>query len=374
VTDIYDVVVVGLGGIGGHVALRLAERGVSVLGLEAHRPPHSLGSSHGNSRVIREAYFEGVQYVPLVRRAYDLWEELERRAGRPLVHITGAALLGTPDSETLRGVRLAEQVHGVPLTPLTERDRRVFRLAGEMTGLREARGGWIEVEPAIAAVLELAAAEGAELRFDTPVLEIDRDGPACRVRTADGEHAAERVVVAAGAWASSLVPELAGVLEVERQVLAWFDPLPESPDCVWLAEWAPDRYVYGFPPDADGLKMALHHDGTVVTPGGVDRAVGEADIAALRHAVAGLLGPLGAVRRSATCLYTNTPDRHFALGPLPGDPRIVVASACSGHGFKFLPATGEAVAAFARGETPPVDVSSFAVGRLLRRVSSERRA
>jgi sarcosine oxidase len=234
-----------------------------------------------------------------------------------------------------------------------------------MTGLREARGGWIEVEPAVAGVLELAAAQGARLRFDTPVIEIDRDGTACRVRTVDGDYAAPRVVVAAGAWAPSLVPELAGVLQVERQVLTWFDPLPESPDCVWVAEWSEGRYVYGFPPDGDGLKLALHHDGSVVTPADVDRAVSHADIDAVRRAVAGLLGPLGELRRSATCLYTNTPDQHFALGPLPGDPRIVVASACSGHGFKFLPATGEAVAAFACGEAPPVDVSSFAVDRLL---------
>jgi sarcosine oxidase len=214
-------------------------------------------------------------------------------------------------------------------------------------------------------VLELAAGEGAELRFDAPVAELDRAGATLRVRTADGEYEAERVVVAAGAWAASLVPELQGILEVERQVLLWFDPLPQSPDCVWIAEWAEGRYVYGFPPDGDGLKMALHHDGSVTTPDAVDRTVSAADVGAVRHAVAGILGPLGEVRRSATCLYTNTPDQHFAFGPLPGDPRVVVASACSGHGFKFLPATGEAVAAMARGEAPPVDVSSFAVGRLL---------
>jgi len=359
----YDVVVVGLGGIGGHAALRLADRGLSVLGLDAHRPPHTLGSSHGNSRVIREAYFEGVQYVPLIQRAYELWEELEQRTGRRLVHITGAALLGPPASETMLGARRGEREHGVELTPLTERDRRVFH---DAPGVRERRGGWIETEPAIAAALELAAAAGAELRFDTPVTGIDREGTRCRVRTADGEYEAGRVVVAAGAWAPTLVPELDGVLEVARQVLAWFDPLPESPDCVWLAEWPEGgRITYGFPPDADGLKMAIHHEGRVVTPSDVDRTVTTADIDDLRDAVAGLLGPLGAVRRSATCLYTNTSDRHFAIGPLPGDPRIVVASACSGHGFKFLPASGEAVAAFAAGEAPPVDVSSFAVDRLL---------
>jgi sarcosine oxidase len=357
----YDVVVVGLGGIGGHAALRLAERGASVLGLDAHRPPHTLGSSHGNSRVIREAYFEGLQYMPLIRRAYELWDELERRIGRRLVHTTGAALLAAPDSQTLRGVRQVEQEYGVPLAPLTDRDRRVFR----SPGVREQRGGWIECEPAVAGVLELAAAEGAQLRLDTPVVGIDRDGTTCRVRTLDGEYETDRVVVAAGSWAPSLVPELDGILAVERQVLVWFDPLPESPDCVWIAEWAQDRYVYGFPPDGDGLKLAVHHEGRAVTPADVDRTVTAADIDAVRHAVADLLGPLGQVRRSVTCLYTNTPDQHFALGPLPGDPRIVVASACSGHGFKFLPATGEAVAAFACGEAPPVDVSSFALDRLL---------
>jgi sarcosine oxidase len=359
----YDVVVIGLGGIGGHAALRLAERGVRVLGLDAHHPPHALGSSHGNSRVIREAYFEGVQYVPLIRRAYALWNELERRLGRQLVHTTGAALMAAPDSEMLRGVRQVEREHGVPLEPLTERDRRVFRLPEPMTGVRELRGGWIEVDPAIAGVLELAAAEGAELRFDTPGVAIDREPDGLRVRAADGELRARRVVVASGAWTPALVPELAGVLDVERQVLAWFDPLPESPDCVWVSEWAEDHFVYGFPPDADGLKLALHHDGPATTPDAVDRTVRTADIDALRHAVAGLLGPLGAVRRTATCLYTNTPDRHFALGPLPADLRIVVASACSGHGFKFLPATGEAVAAFACDEAPPVDVSNFTLSR-----------
>lgn len=362
--DSYDVIVIGLGGIGGHAALRLAERDVRVLGLDAHRPPHVLGSSHGNSRVIREAYFEGVQYVPLIRRAYALWNEIERRLGRALVHTTGAALMAAPDSEMLRGMRQVEREHGVPLEPLTERDRRVFRLPEPMTGVRELRGGWIDVDPAIAGVLELAAAEGAELRFDAPVLAIDRDEPLVRVRTAGGAFSARRVVVASGAWTPALVPELDGVLAVERQVLAWFDPLPESPDCVWVAEWAPDHFVYGFPPDADGLKLALHHDGAVTTPDAVDRTVHTADLDALRHAASGLLGPLGAVRRTATCLYTNTPDQHFALGPLPADPRIVVASACSGHGFKFLPATGEAVAAFACDEAPPVDVSSFAVARL----------
>ena len=363
--DSYDVVVIGLGGIGGHAALRLAERGRSVLGLDAYRPPHTLGSSHGNSRVIREAYFEGLQYMPLIRRAYTLWNELEQRLGRRLVHTTGAALLGPPESETLRGVQAAGRECGVALAPLTDRDRRVFRLHDPVTGLREARGGWIETEPAIAAVLELAAAEGAQLRFDTPVFGIDRDGAACRVRTADGEYEAERVVMAAGAWNPALVPELAGVLEVERQVLVWFDPLPESPDCVWVAEWRDGHYVYGFPPDADGLKLALHHDGRATTPDAIDRDVSDADTDALREAVADLLGPLGAVRRSTTCMYTNTPDHHFAFGPLPGDPRIVVASACSGHGFKFLPATGEAVAALACGEAPPVDVSGFTVDRLL---------
>src|SRR3954454_7438429 len=271
--DTYDVVVVGLGGIGGHAALRLAERGRSVLGLDAYRPPHTLGSSHGHSRVIREAYFEGLQYMPLIRRAYTLWDELEQRLGRRLVHTTGAALIGAPDSETLLGVQAAGREYGVALAPLTERDRRVFRLRDPMTGLREARGGWIETEPAIAGVLELAAAEGAQLRFDTPVTAIDREGTTCRVRTADASYEADRVIVAAGAWTPSLVPELADALDVERQVLVWFDPLPESPDCVWIAEWAEGHYVYGFPPDADGLNLALHHDARTVTPDEVDRTV-----------------------------------------------------------------------------------------------------
>lgn len=359
------VAVVGLGGVGSQVARYLAGRASDVIGFDAHRPPHELGSSHGESRVIREAYFEGPQYVDLVRRAFTLWEAQQRDTERRLLTMTGGVHVGLVGGRFLRGIAAAASEHRIPLGPLEAADRGVFAPPPGTVAVREERAGWLAPEVAVESALRLAARDGAELRFDEPVLSLDRTGARCRLTTRRGTYAADRVVVCAGAWLGHLVPELAPHLAIERQVLLWFDPLAHSPTSVWLYEHAPDRYVYGFPPDRHGLKIALHHDGRVVDPDRVDRVVGGADVAAVRAAVSSLFPvALGAVRRSLVCLYTNTPDEHFALGLLPADERVVVASACSGHGFKFAPATGEAAGALALADEPPVDISPFSLERL----------
>jgi sarcosine oxidase len=357
------VAVVGLGGIGGQVALALADRGARVVGFDAHRPPHEAGSSHGESRVIREAYAEGGQYVPLLRRAWASWEQLGRRAGERLLHPTGGVHLGRPDGAYMTSLVAVAREWDIELRALGP-ETGVFAPPPGTVALRERYAGWIAIERAVAATLRLARTAGADLRLGVPVLGIERGENACTVVTAAGRERCDRIIVCAGAWTSQLLPELASVLELERQTLVWFDPPRQAPSTIWLGEYAPDRFVYGFPTDRYGFKAAIHHDGPIVELDDLDPNVSLADTDAVAAAAnALLLTPVGGVRRSRACLYTNTPDRHFALGPLPADDRIVAVSACSGHGFKFAPAIGEAAAALALGADPPVDVAPFAWDR-----------
>jgi sarcosine oxidase len=358
------IAVVGLGGFGGQVALALADRGAHVVGFDRQHPPHESGSSHGESRVIREAYAEGGQYVPLVRRAWRLWEQLGHRAGERLLHPTGGVHLGRPDGAYMTSLVAVAQEYDIELSALSLDEAGVFAPPPGTLALRERYAGWVAIERAVTTTLQLAQAAGAELRLGVPVIGIERDDQDCAVVTAAGGEPFDRIVICAGAWTSRLLPELAPALELERQTLVWFDSPRSAPSTVWLGEHAPDRLVYGFPPDRYGLKVAIHHDGPRADLDDLDPSVSAAEIATVTAAANALLAtPLGGVRRTRPCLYTNTPDRHFALGPLPADERIIVVSACSGHGFKFAPAIGEAVAALALETAPPVDVAPFAWDR-----------
>ena len=217
------IAVVGLGGIGGQVALALADRGAHVVGFDRHHPPHESGSSHGESRVIREAYAEGGQYVPLVRRAWRLWEQLGQRAGERLLHPTGGIHLGRPDGAYMTSLVAVAHEYDIELSALGLDEAGVFAPPPGTLALREPYAGWVAIERAVATTLELAQAAGAELRLGVPVIGIDRDDQDCAVVTAAGRTPFDRIVVCAGAWTSRLLPELAPVLELERQTLVWFD-------------------------------------------------------------------------------------------------------------------------------------------------------
>lgn len=345
-----DVVVIGLGAMGGQAALHLARAGAHVVGVDRWAPPHPHGSSHGQTRVIREAYFEGPGYVPLVRRAFDLWD-----ADLPGVLTPCPGLYaGPPDGEVLPGVRAAAATWDIAV-------RDEVPGAFRHPALAEPRAGVLDVDAAVAGTLELARAAGADLRFGARATAIDGTS----VTLDDGTTLrADRVVVCAGAWTGALVPAFPVTLTVLRQVLLWFDAPPGAPDAVFFFEGAPGEFLYGFPPDAQGrLKVARHGGGRPTNPDAVDRALHETrDVAPVRALVDELfVTPAGPLRDHAVCLYTMTPDGHFAFGALPDDPRVVVCSACSGHGFKFAPAVGEALAAQALGREPPVDVSAFAL-------------
>jgi sarcosine oxidase len=372
----YDVAVVGLGAMGSHTALELATRGRRVLGIDRHRPPHTLGSTHGRTRIIREAYFEEPLYVPIVQRAYDLWRRLEERSGARLLRVTGGLMLGASESEVVAGARASAVEHGLPYEELSARQVRerfpAYAVPDEHEAILEPRAGFLEPEAAVEATLALAAAAGAELRFDEPVRELEGNA----LRTARGTYVADRVVVAAGPWLPELVPGLAALFTAARQPLLWLDPqepalfTPERfPVFVW--EWKPGWAFYGFPDVGDGFKVAVHHHGEATTPDAVDRRLRPDDEEAIRELVRRFFpAGDGELREFAVCLYTNTPDEHFVIDRLPDDERVLVASPCSGHGFKFAPAVGEILADLATGESPRFDLAPFALRRFATRRAS----
>ncbi|HEX7860615.1 MAG TPA: N-methyl-L-tryptophan oxidase [Verrucomicrobiae bacterium] len=372
-TVVYDVVVVGLGAMGSAAVYRLARRGVKVLGLDRFEPPHTFGSSRGETRVIREAYFEHPSYVPLVQRAYDLWAELEREAEEQLYVKTGGLMIGDRESTVVHGAIQSAREHRLPHEVLGSAEIRKrytgLNPADEMVGVLEPRAGILFPEKCVAAHLRLAKKLGAEIRTNERVVGCESKPEGILVRSDTGKYLARRVIVSAGPWVMELVRELGAVLQVERQVLLWFETLekeifgPERfPIHLW--EYEPDKMFYGFPDLGSGLKVAFHHQGEITDAAWVKREVTEGDIAAMRTLLGKYL-PAGNGRflRGTVCLYTNTPDGHFIIDKHPRDERVIVASPCSGHGFKFGSAIGEVLADLAIGGKSRFDLSLFRLGR-----------
>ena len=350
----YEVIIVGLGAMGSAAAAHLARRGRSVLGLDRFRPPHVLGSSHGQTRIIREAYFEHPLYVPLVQRAYTLWAELEAQSGRTLFRQTGGLMIGRRDSAVVAGaLRSAEEHHlNFELLPAVDVRRRFPGLQppDEMVAVWEPRAGILFPERCVEAHLDRAGQVGATLRFDEAVSrwESGRDG--VRVFTGRGEYEAGQLLLTAGAWIQQLLPDRPLPLTVERQVQFWFEAVEprlfEAARCpIHIWEYDSGRHFYGFPDLGQGVKVAIHHEGEAVSPDAIRREAAPGDVEAMRAVVRRFLPAAdGPVRSSAVCLYTNTPDRHFLIGRHPAHDRVLIASPCSGHGFKFSSAVGEVLA------------------------------
>ena len=360
----YDVIVVGVGGMGSATAYHLARRGLRVLALERFAIPHDMGSSHGITRIIRLAYFEHPSYVPLLVRAYELWRELERESGLSLLHITGSIDAGPPGSRTFEGSRTSCELHGLPHEVLTsaELSRRfpAFRLPAEDLAVVQPEGGSLVPERCVEVHAALATRHGADVRTNERVLGWEPTGGGVAVTTDRGRYEAGKLVVAAGSWAETLVPSLGAVLAPERQVLAWFDI--EDRDLFAPSRFPVfnlddgDEHWYGFPEfGTPGFKIGCYrHFREVVDPETLDRTRVTPRDVELLHGIVSRCFPAAGVTPLLTkvCLFTNTPDEHFILDHLPGAPQVIVASPCSGHGFKFSSVIGEIVADLAQhGET-----------------------
>lgn len=371
----YDVIVLGLGAMGSATAFELARRGRRVLGLEQFTLGHDRGSSHGQTRIIRKAYFEHPDYVPLLQRAYQRWYALEQRQGVHLFTECGCLNIGKPDGELVAGVRTAAELHRLPIENVTAaelRQRFPFRFADDYVGVLERDAGFLYVEDCVRAHLEAAKTLGAELRGNETVVSWEATDNGVTVRTPQRTFAAARLVITAGAWASRALQELGLPLDVVRKVLLWLgtdddaifrrDVFP-----VYMAD-IPEGFYYGFPVlDSLGHKLARHDGGQPVPdPTNVNRAIASADAVdcrqfAARH-VPAVNGPL---RHAKVCLYTLTPDRHFIIDIHPRYPTVALAAGFSGHGFKFASAVGEIMADLAERGRTDLPIQMFRIERFL---------
>jgi sarcosine oxidase len=369
----FEAIVVGLGGMGSATLFELARRGRRVLGLEQFGLAHDRGSSHGHTRIIRQAYYEHPDYVPLVRQAFARWYDLEQHLGTHLLTECPCLSLGPPQSELLAGVRASATRHGLAIEELSAVELRrrypAFQVSDDQAGVLERTAGFLAVETCVLAHLRAARDLGAAVHSDEPVLSWQAGPDGVEVRTAAGQYRAERLVLTAGPWAGRLVADLGLTLTVMRQVPLWFEPADPAAfrrDVfpVFIAD-TPGGYFYGLPmTDAAGVKVARHY-GAPELPGpeGFSREAGAADEAPVRAFLRAYLpGADGPRRRASVCLYTLTPDRHFVIDRHPRHDNVVLACGFSGHGFKFAPVVGEILADLAEsGRTPwPIDLFRLA--------------
>lgn len=361
----YDVIVIGLGAMGSSAAYHLARRGLRVLGVEQFTAAHALGSSHGASRIVRKAYFERPDYVPLLARTYELWDELAAKSGTELFTRCGALMIGRPESDVVVGTLASAQRWSLPHELLGSDQLRErfpqFSLPEDQVAVFEADAGYVRPELAILTNIRLATDAGAELWFDTVVESVDSDENGVRVVAGGRELSAPRVVMATGAWAGRLADLSQYGVKVQRQTVHWFEPLSgvedfaddRFPVYLWALPVQPGQpgvELYGFPHLSGdrGVKAAIYRDGgdRDVNPDLIDRNVAKQEHERVRQLLAGTLPALaGAHTDSTVCLHAGVPDDDFVLGVHPGSSgRIVVAVGFSGHGFKFVPVVGEIVA------------------------------
>lgn len=370
----YDVIVAGLGAMGCATAAHLALRGKKVLGLERWQPGHAHGSSHGDSRIIREMYFEHPMYVPMILRAHELWRELEARTGESLMTINGGLMIGPAEGALVKGTLRSAREHALPHEILSREEVAKlfppFSLRDVDVAVRDPRAGFLDPEACNAAHLGVAALNGADLRFDDPLGEWSVSGDGVSVRAASGTYAAEHLVIAVGARTRRLLGGFDIPLEVERQAVFWLEPEGQSYDAsrfpIWAHEYMPGEICYGFPRLPRGVKASVMHSGQIVADAdAVNREVSDEEVEPLRAALAGVLPELSGarIREKGTCLFTNTPDHDFVVDFHPEHPQVIVSSPCSGHGFKFASVIGEIQADLVTAGRSRFDLSPFRIGR-----------
>jgi sarcosine oxidase len=386
-TTLTEVIVVGLGAIGSATLYQLARRGIPAIGIDRFAPPHDRGSSHGESRITRLAVGEGDSYAPLVRRSHAIWRELERETGAALLHQVGGLIIGDAQDTPHHGkpgflkrtIAVAER-HAIAHEVLAA-EEIAYRfpqllMGGGERGYYEPEAGMVFPERCIAAQLDQARRRGATLRLDEQVLSVAASGMGVTVTTTAGRLQAARVVLAAGPWLPGLLgSSCAGLLRVFRQTLHWFPTesagfAPQRcPVFLWMHGTSEEDYFYGFPrlPGSAGVKVASERYARTTTADGCDRRVAPAESAEIyRRPVSGRLRDVGGeALRASACLYTVTPDSGFLVDTLPGLPGALIASACSGHGFKHSAALGERIAELIAGDAEALAaLAGFGLPRL----------
>jgi sarcosine oxidase len=375
-----DVAVIGLGAMGASAAWRLAERGVSVIGLERFRPGHAQGSSHGKTRVFRVACLEHPELVPLARRSRELWAELQQRSGTEVIRNSGALMIGPADSPVIAGTLAAAETHDLPVERLSrEQIARRFpqhrNLAADYVGLWDPEAGVVFPEAGVIAAAEAARAAGARIFSDTRVTAVALEPDAVLVSTATRDFRVRQAVVTTGAWLGKLVPELP--LKPLRTPMTWFRPR-EGTEASFALEDFPtfiravddgDNWIWGHGAgDGFGVKVGPDRDPNFyeVDPDRIDRGISAADWKLVSELVASALPDLDPMPvHITTCMVTHSPDGHFQIGRPHDDARLVVGGGCSGHAFKHASGIGEVIAQITCGEPTLIDTGFVDPNRFL---------
>jgi sarcosine oxidase len=357
-TTNYDVIVIGVGSMGSATCYQLAKRGYKVLGIEQFDTiPHDLGSHGGQSRIIRKAYFEHPDYVPLLNRAYQNWKQLETTTGEQIYFKTGLIYLGPPAHEVIKGIKKAAALHQIEVSEKTSFNHFISGPDNEM--LWEPDAGFLLPEKAISLFVREAIKKDAVIKTGEKVIEWKKENGSIKVITDKENYNCRKLVITAGPWAGKMISDISTLLKVTRQVIIWVQPekptdfLPDNFPCWVIANENIKGVYYGFPyldgkkfPGPAGLKFALHHPDKQTEPDEVNREITKEEILSVTDDLKKNL-PVAAskVVAAKTCLYTNSPDENFIIDHLPGyDKDITVACGFSGHGFKFVSAVGEALA------------------------------
>jgi sarcosine oxidase len=388
----YDAIVVGLGAMGSAAVYQLAKRGAKVLGIDRFRPPHDLGSSHGETRITRQAIGEGEEYVPLALRSYEIWREIEAETGRntgALLTVTGGLIMSSTANTNLlhgSGNFLAQTIacakkYGIEHSLLAADDIRQqfpqFAINGDEAGYYENEAGFLRPENCIKAQLELAKKYGAEIHFDEKVLSFNENEPGVEVVTEKGKHQASKIIISAGPWVNEFVSEeFRRLFKIYRQVLYWFELREDAdnyllgnfPIFIWqFGRWV-DDFIYGFPAldgKKGGLKLAAEQHVNTTDPDSPGDTVSDAESEKMYRQYIGphFPGLTDRCVRAVGCLYTVTPDDGFVIDRHPQNENVLIASPCSGHGFKHSAAVGEILAELALDEKTRFDISRFSLGR-----------
>lgn len=375
----FDVIVLGVGSMGSATCYHLAKSGANVLGIEQSTIVHDRGSHHGQSRIIRKAYFEHPDYVPLLKRSYELWQELSDESGEQLYTETGLLYAGRPEGALMKGIHESAERHRIPIRTGTAKklasNYPVLALPDHFEVIIEPEAGFLSPEKCIKTYASHAQSQGAKILTNEKVYGWKPSGNGMEVATANGKYYADKIVLTAGPWTSRLLPGMDKHLKVTRQTVFWIDvknPEKFAPDrfpC-WLAEHdSTGEFFYGFPllpvstyGQPAGLKFAQHNPGQPTDPEMVDRVVTESERAHIRAVVEHFFpGQFSGILHNQVCLYTYSPDEHFIIDILPDDPRVVYAAGFSGHGFKFSSVVGEILSELAlEGKTKsPIGFLSY---------------
>lgn len=371
----FDVIVLGLGAHGSSALYHLSKTGSKVAGLDQFTPPHNHGSSHGQSRIIRQAYHENPLYVPFVKEAYNLWYEIEKIAGKELLLKTGGIMLGAEDSSIIKGAKLSASTHDIAFEYLDNNSIKnrfpALRPSADTVGVLDKDAGILFPEDCIQTYLEQALKNNASILYNERVIEIIPNVDSVKIITDKNTYQTNKLIVSAGAWLNEVMPDLHLPLTVERQVLYWLKNNNENlqqnltpgqlPIYIW--EYLPGKMFYGFPDLGDGIKIALHHGGEPVTPATLTSYVSEEEISGITAVAEKYLNIKPVFNYSATCMFTNTPDENFIIDFHPQHKNIIIASPCSGHGFKFASVIGKILCDMATGKTILFDLSPFSISR-----------